>query len=164
MADDSVGRRMPFAFLTELQRRVSSLRCIVHKLCAYQNLMLALDDLLFINCDNPLFADMTIKFTSAHSPDSATSLPPYGLNAFSPQIAQLMHTFNTSPPTDVLTQTQNELNQVRDIMVQNVEQILSRGERIELLMDKTDTLSGQAWAFRRGLVFCVWNTLDMRTM
>lgn len=61
-----------------------------------------------------------------------------------------MHEYSTSPPTDALTQTQNELNQVRDIMVQNVEQILSRGERIELLVDKTDALSGQAWAFRRG--------------
>ena len=39
---------------------------------------------------------------------------------------------------------------VREIMVHNVEQILSRGERIELLVDKTDNLSGQAWAFRRG--------------
>lgn len=29
-------------------------------------------------------------------------------------------------------------------------QILSRGERIELLVDKTDNLSGQAFAFRRG--------------
>jgi vesicle-associated membrane protein 7 len=37
-------------------------------------------------------------------------------------------------------------------MVHNVEQILSRGERIELLVDKTDNLSGQAWAFRRGCV------------
>jgi vesicle-associated membrane protein 7 len=61
-----------------------------------------------------------------------------------------MHEYSTSPPTDALTQTQNELNQVRDIMVHNVEQILSRGERIELLVDKTDALSGQAWAFRRG--------------
>lgn len=61
-----------------------------------------------------------------------------------------MHEYNTSPPTDALAQTQNELNQVKDIMVHNVEQILSRGERIELLVDKTDALSGQAWAFRRG--------------
>ena len=30
--------------------------------------------------------------------------------------------------------------QVKDIMVHNVEQILSRGERIELLVDKTDHL------------------------
>lgn len=35
-------------------------------------------------------------------------------------------------------------------MVHNVEQILSRGERIELLVDKTDTMANQAWAFRRG--------------
>jgi vesicle-associated membrane protein 7 len=35
-------------------------------------------------------------------------------------------------------------------MVQNVEQILSRGERIELLVDKTDAMAGQANTFRRG--------------
>ena len=61
-----------------------------------------------------------------------------------------MHTYNTNPPTDEITRAQTELNQVKDIMVHNVEQILSRGERIELLVDKTDNLSGQAWAFRRG--------------
>jgi vesicle-associated membrane protein 7 len=61
-----------------------------------------------------------------------------------------MHTYNTSPPADELTRAQTELNQVKDIMVQNVEQILSRGERIELLVDKTDTMAHQATAFRRG--------------
>ena len=61
-----------------------------------------------------------------------------------------MHTYNTAPPTDELARAQTELNQVKDIMVQNVEQILSRGERIELLVDKTDTMASQATAFRRG--------------
>jgi vesicle-associated membrane protein 7 len=61
-----------------------------------------------------------------------------------------MYTYNTSPPVDELTRAQTELNQVKDIMVQNVEQILSRGERIELLVDKTDVMAGQATAFRRG--------------
>jgi len=61
-----------------------------------------------------------------------------------------MHTYNTAPPADELTRAQTELNQVKDIMVQNVEQILSRGERIELLVDKTDVMAGQATAFRRG--------------
>ena len=61
-----------------------------------------------------------------------------------------MHTYNTAPPADELTRAQTELNQVKDIMVQNVEQILSRGERIELLVDKTDTMANQATAFRRG--------------
>lgn len=38
----------------------------------------------------------------------------------------------------------------KDIMVQNIDSILARGERIELLVDKTDTMAGQAHAFRRG--------------
>ena len=78
-------------------------------------------------------------------------MPAYGLQgSFGPTIAALMHTYNTSPPVDELTRAQTELNQVKDIMVQNVEQILSRGERIELLVDKTDVMAGQATAFRRG--------------
>jgi len=38
----------------------------------------------------------------------------------------------------------------KDIMVQNIDSILARGERIELLVDKTDTMANQAHAFRRG--------------
>jgi len=61
-----------------------------------------------------------------------------------------VYAYNTSPPTDDLSRAQSELAQVKDIMVQNVEQILSRGERIELLVDKTDSMASQATAFRRG--------------
>ncbi|KAJ7621317.1 VAMP/synaptobrevin-like protein [Roridomyces roridus] len=112
MADDSAGRRMPFTFLSDLQR----------------------------------------KFTSAPSSSSASNeTPAYGLQgSFGPTIAALVHTYNTAPPPDELQRAQTELNQVKDIMVQNVEQILSRGERIELLVDKTDVMAGQATAFRRG--------------
>ena len=35
-------------------------------------------------------------------------------------------------------------------MVQNIDSILQRGERLDLLVDKTDTLAGQSYAFRRG--------------
>ncbi|KAA1472674.1 VAMP/synaptobrevin-like protein [Dentipellis sp. KUC8613] len=112
MADDSAGRRMPFTFLGELQR----------------------------------------KFVA--SPSSSSISAPLGTHAlqssFGPVISQLMYTYNTAPPADELARAQNELAQVKDIMVQNVEQILSRGERIELLVDKTDNMASQATAFRRG--------------
>ncbi|VDC07952.1 unnamed protein product [Peniophora sp. CBMAI 1063] len=114
MADDAAGRRMPFTFLTELQR----------------------------------------KFLSGPSSSSAQQgapNPPYAFQgSFGPTIAELMHQYNTAPPTDELQRAQAELAQVKDIMVQNVEQILSRGERIELLVDKTDNMAHQATAFRRG--------------
>ena len=91
------------------------------------------------------------QFTSAPSSSSSDTIPAYGLQGtFGPTIAALVHTYNTAPPVDELTRAQTELSQVKDIMVQNVEQILSRGERIELLVDKTDVMAGQATAFRRG--------------
>jgi len=97
--------------------------------------------------------DLQQKFTSslASSSSSSRDIPAYGLQGtFGPTISALMHTYNTDPPVDELTRAQAELNQVKDIMVQNVEQILSRGERIELIVNKTDIMAGQATAFRRG--------------
>ena len=104
-------------------------------------------------CVSPARADAP-QFTAAPSSSSSSSrddLPAYSLQgSFGPTISALLQTYNTAPPSDELARAQNELNQVKDIMVQNVEQILSRGERIELLVDKTDVMAGQATAFRRG--------------
>ena len=98
-------------------------------------------------------AELQQKFTSNPTASSSSTLDPPAYSqqgSFGPVIAQLVTQYNTSPPTDELTRAQTELAQVKDIMVQNVEQILSRGERIELLVDKTDTMASQATAFRRG--------------
>lgn len=96
-------------------------------------------------------AELQRRFTSLPSSSDASTIPAYGLQgSFSPTISSLMDTFNTSPPEDELDRAKGELAQVKDIMVQNVEQILSRGERIELLVDKTDNMAHQATAFRRG--------------
>ncbi|KAJ7641642.1 hypothetical protein FB45DRAFT_900669 [Roridomyces roridus] len=50
-----------------------------------------------------------------------------------------MHTYNTAPPVDQLQRAQTEL------MVQNVERVLSRGQRIELLLSRQN-----GWARRSG--------------
>lgn len=98
--------------------------------------------------------DLQTRFTS-FSPSSTSSLstsPPTASSyaSFTPTLQDLLQTYNTSPPQDSLSTAQQNLAQVKDIMVHNVEQILSRGERIELLVDKTDTFASQATAFRRG--------------
>ena len=43
---------------------------------------------------------------------------------------------------------QNEIENVRGIMTENIERVLERGERIDLLVDKTDRLGGSAHDFR----------------
>jgi hypothetical protein len=42
-----------------------------------------------------------------------------------------------------------QVDAVRAVMAQNVEQVLERGERLDVLEDKADDLSGQAAAFQR---------------
>ena len=103
-------------------------------------------------------AELQQRFTSQPSASDLSTLPAYGLQgSFSPVISELLQSYNSGETAgtgagdnDALTRARGELAQVKDIMVQNVEQILSRGERIELLVDKTDTMAGQATAFRRG--------------
>ena len=48
-----------------------------------------------------------------------------------------------------MKQVHGEIEQVKDVMVHNIERVLERGERIELLVDKTDNLNQQAFAFKK---------------
>lgn len=56
---------------------------------------------------------------------------------------------NNASSSDRIRSVQGEIDQVKDVMVHNVERILNRGERIELLVDKTENMSQQAFAFRK---------------
>ncbi|KAG9307254.1 hypothetical protein G9A89_017082 [Geosiphon pyriformis] len=109
MADDTFGRRIPFAFLQDIKER----------------------------------------FLATYSKDRANTALPYGMNEFSKVIAKQMEYFSTNPGADKIKQVHGEIEQVKDVMVHNIERVLERGERIELLVDKTDNLNQQAFAFRK---------------
>ncbi|KAF9993539.1 hypothetical protein BGZ79_001764 [Entomortierella chlamydospora] len=110
MADDSFGRRIPFAFLQDIKE----------------------------------------KFLAQYGRERALeSLVPYSMNEFSKTIAKQMEYFSTNPNADRIKHVQGEIEQVKDVMVQNIERVLERGERIELLVDKTDNLNQQAFVFKR---------------
>lgn len=104
---------------------------------------------------------MKRKFLSAY-PSSTTdfsTLPAYGCAAFNSELKSLLQTYNTAPPADSLASARREIDNVRDIMTANIEQVLERGERIDLLVDKTDRLGGNARDFRmrsRGLRRRMW--------
>lgn len=60
---------------------------------------------------------------------------------------------------DAFTNVKREIDDVRGIMTRNIEGLLERGERIDLLVDKTDRLGGSAREFRvrsRGLKRRMW--------
>jgi len=55
----------------------------------------------------------------------------------------------SSDPTDKVQSVRNEVDRVKDIMVSNIETLVGRGERLELLVDKTDQLSQHSVSFKQ---------------
>lgn len=88
-------------------------------------------------------------------------LPDYGAGAFNSELRTLMVEYGTTGAgqNDAITNVQREIDDVRGIMTRNIEGLLERGERIDLLVDKTDRLGGNAREFRvrsRGLKRRMW--------
>ena len=89
------------------------------------------------------------------------ALPAYGAAAFNSQLKQLMIDYGTTQAgqKDAFANVQGEIDSVRGIMTENIERVLERGERMDLLVDKTDRLGGSARDFRvrsRGLRRRMW--------
>lgn len=99
------------------------------------------------------------QFLAQSSQEQLSAPAVADFSAFQPVLASLRQRFSDSPQSDPVKAAQAELGAVKDIMTQNVEQILSRGERIELLMDRTGEAANQSLAFRRrakGLRRSMW--------
>jgi vesicle-associated membrane protein 7 len=79
-----------------------------------------------------------------------SDLPSYGCAAFNTTLKGIMISYGTTEvgQKDAIRNAQQEIDDVREIMSQNIEQVLERGERIDLLVDKTDRLGGSARDFR----------------
>ncbi|KAI0018385.1 synaptobrevin [Xylariomycetidae sp. FL0641] len=100
----------------------------------------------------------------ADFPENSTDyddLPNYGAGSFNAELKRLMVDVGTTSGgrDDALGNVRREMDDVRGIMTRNIEGLLERGERIDLLVDKTDRLGGSAREFRvrsRGLKRQMW--------
>jgi hypothetical protein len=61
--------------------------------------------------------------------------------------------YNTNPSSDNINKVQAQIDTVKDVMIENIDRVLERGERIELLVDKTDRLNQQAFKFEKSVSF-----------
>ncbi|CAD6891558.1 unnamed protein product [Tilletia controversa] len=86
-----------------------------------------------------------------HFLESFPSPPPTAPESFLPTLQTLMGNFN-DPAKDAVSNARTELAETKNIMSQNIEAIMSRGERIDLLMDRTDHLHTESLAFRKRAV------------
>lgn len=103
------------------------------------------------------------RFFEHFSPSATdfSDLPNYGAASFNGDLKRLMVDYGTTSggKDDAISNVQREIDDVRGIMTRNIEGLLERGERIDLLVDKTDRLGGSAREFRvrsRGLKRQMW--------
>jgi len=77
-------------------------------------------------------------------------MPNYGAGSFNADLRSLMVDYGTTAggQNDAITTAKKEIDDVRGIMTRNIEGLLERGERMDLLVDKTDRLGGSAREFR----------------
>ncbi|KAG6409505.1 hypothetical protein SASPL_127545 [Salvia splendens] len=109
MADDTAGRRIPFAFLEEIHQR----------------------------------------FVRTYG-RAVLSAQPYAMNdEFSRVLSQQIEYFSSDPNADRINRLKGEMSQVRNVMIENIDKVLDRGDRLELLVDKTATMQGNTFRFRK---------------
>ncbi|KAB5572032.1 synaptobrevin [Coniochaeta sp. 2T2.1] len=106
--------------------------------------------------------DIRDKFFAKFPAESTdfSELPNYGAASFNAELRAQMVEYGTGQKSDdAIGNAKREIDDVRGIMTRNIEGLLERGERIDLLVDKTDRLGGSAREFRvrsRGLKRKMW--------
>lgn len=72
---------------------------------------------------------------------------PQACQSFTRQLKQEADFFN-SPDADKLKKIHRDIDQVKNVMVENIDNILTRGEKIENLLEKTNLLLGESTTFQ----------------
>nr|GMD40980.1 vesicle-associated membrane protein 711 [Ipomoea batatas]GMD45796.1 vesicle-associated membrane protein 711 [Ipomoea batatas] len=70
-------------------------------------------------------------------------------NEFSRVLSQQIEYYSNDPNADRINRIKGEMSQVRNVMIENIDKVLERGDRLELLVDKTETMQGNTFRFRK---------------
>lgn len=89
-------------------------------------------------------------FVSKYGGGKAAAAPANSLNReFGPKLKEHMR-YCVDHPEEIskLSKVKAQVSEVKGVMMENIEKVLDRGEKIELLVDKTENLHNQAQDFR----------------
>lgn len=95
--------------------------------------------------------DTKDTFLRKFSLETAQSAIAFAMNEeFKAVLTERMGYYNSETADrsiDNIGTVKSQIDEVKDVMIQNIEQVLERGEKIELLVDKSDQLNQQAFRF-----------------
>jgi|TARA_B100001540_G_scaffold6259_2_gene5558 vesicle-associated membrane protein 72 len=90
------------------------------------------------------------EFTRDHASEAQDAIA-HSLNkSFAPRLKEHLEFCSANPDSvSKVSQVQQQVSQVKEIMMDNIEKVLDRGEKIEILVDKSDALRFQADNFHK---------------
>lgn len=90
------------------------------------------------------------RFTTVYDQGAQTAVA-YAMNSdFARVLANEMKYYSeTNHEIDIISKVHGELHELRDIIVKNIDNVTMRGERLELLVNKTDNLTANSVTFRK---------------
>lgn len=95
--------------------------------------------------------DVKDRFLAQYGREAPLQAIAFSYNeAFAPVIQERMDFYNSDEADktiDNIGAVKSQIEDVKSVMVENIEKVLERGEKIELLVDKTDRLNQQAFRF-----------------
>ncbi|WVZ95598.1 hypothetical protein U9M48_041338 [Paspalum notatum var. saurae] len=98
--------------------------------------------------------DIQMRFIKNYGRVAHSALA-YAMNdEFSRVLHQQMEFFSSNPSADTLNRLRGEVSEastspIHTVMVDNIDKILDRGDRISLLVDKTSTMQDSSFHFRK---------------
>ncbi|CAI9267772.1 unnamed protein product [Lactuca saligna] len=93
--------------------------------------------------------DIHQKFVRTYG-RAVLSAQAYGMNdEFSRVLNQQIEYYSNDPNADRINRIKGEMSQVRTVMIQNIDKVLERGDRLELLVDKTATMQSNTFRFKK---------------
>jgi len=93
--------------------------------------------------------DIQTRFLSQFGKSYATAGENALDDAFARTLDQQMEYFNYSPEADEIRNIKSRLSEVMDVMVQNIDKVLERGEKIEVLVTQTNKLQTNSYRMQR---------------
>uniref|UniRef100_D3TLF4 Vesicle-associated membrane protein 7 n=2 Tax=Glossina TaxID=44049 RepID=D3TLF4_GLOMM len=123
---------------------------LIHYVCENKLIYMCITDDEFERARAFLFlTDIKQKFIQTYGLQVATALA-FAMNTeFSKTLANQMNFFSQSREVDAISKVHGQIDELKDIMVKNIDNLRDRGEKLELLVNKTENLSNNAVAFRK---------------
>ncbi|ALC42426.1 CG1599 [Drosophila busckii] len=123
---------------------------LIHYTCENKLIYMCITDNEFERSRAFLFlADIKQKFIQTYGLQVATAIA-YAMNTeFSKVLSQQMVYFSQSREVDSITRVSGQIDELKDIMIKNIDSLRDRGEKLELLVNKTENLSNNSVAFRK---------------